>query len=68
MVEAERVQTTLKNWKRIKLRWNDKKSQKIENTYIEPLSMVAQSISEKLMEINEFVISAERQIEDINDS
>lgn len=68
MVDTERVQTPLKKWKIIKQGWNDKKSQTIENTYLDPLSVAIQNIRETLLNINEFVVSVETQVEDIENS
>ena len=68
MVDTERVQAPLKKWKIIKQGWNDRKSQAIENTYLDSLSTVVQNISETLLNINEFVVLMENQIEDIENS
>lgn len=65
MVDTERVQTPLKRWKTLKQGWNDSKSQTIESTYLDPLSMAVQNLRETLQNINEFVISTGKQLEDI---
>lgn len=68
MVDTERVQAPLKKWKIIKQGWNDRKSQTIENTYLNSLSTVVQNTVETLLNINEFVVSMENQVEDIENN
>lgn len=68
MVDTERVQAPLKKWKIIKQGWNDKKSRTIENTCLDPLNVAIQNIRETLLNINEFVVSMENQVKDIEDS
>lgn len=68
MVDATRVQIPLRRWERIKRGWNDNKSQAIESTILEPLSVTSHRLTEIILDINEFVTSMERKIEEIEDS
>lgn len=53
----------LKEWSDIKGRWTDKKSNKIENDYIIPLSYKKKQVQEVAYEISDFIAQIESQLE-----
>lgn len=67
MIDTSQILVPMKRWEKIRENWNDTKSRVIETTCLEPLHITVLNIQRKVEEIDDFVISIEKQIEDIED-
>ena len=56
------VRNQLARWNEISNEWNDDKSTEVETEYIELMQSGVTSISEKLYEISNFIVSTEDQL------
>lgn len=66
MENAEQLSAIVRRWAHIKEMWDDKKSDFIERTYIEPLEACTTAISEKATEVCDFISLIENQLEQLD--